>query len=82
MSKYTEFLTAENSVLTLIDYQPAMFFGVQSHDRMLITHNAVILAKAAKLFNIPTILSTVAKDSFSGELAPEIVGYNTTNAPQ
>jgi nicotinamidase-related amidase len=73
MSKgYTEFLTAQNALLTLIDYQPAMFFGVQSHDRMLVAHNASILAKAAKLFRIPTILSTVAKDSFSGEFTPEI----------
>lgn len=72
MSKYTDFLTPQNAALTLIDFQPAMFFGVQSHDRMLIMHNAVTLAKAAKLFKIPTVLSTVAKDSFSGELAPEI----------
>lgn len=72
MSNYTDFLTPQNSVLTLIDYQPAMFFGVQSHDRLLIAHNMAILAKAAKLFKIPTILSTVAKDSFSGELMPEI----------
>lgn len=72
MSNYTDFLTSENAVLTLIDYQPAMVFGVQSDDRMLIMHNAVILAKAAKLFKIPTVLSTVAKDSFSGPLAPEI----------
>lgn len=69
---YTDFLTSDNSLLALIDYQPAMYFGVQSHDRMLITHNATILAKAAKIFKIPTLLSTVAKDSFSGELAPEL----------
>ena len=69
---YTEFLTPQNSALALIDYQPAMFFGVQSHDRLAIMHNAVILAKAAKLFKIPTLLSTVAKDSFSGPMAPEI----------
>ncbi|MDP1836540.1 MAG: hydrolase [Chlamydiales bacterium] len=72
MSGYTDFLTPQNAALTLIDYQPAMFFGVQSHDRMGIVHNATILAKAAKLFKIPTILSTVAKDSFSGELSPEL----------
>ena len=72
MSKFLEFLTAQNAALALIDYQPAMFFGVQSHDRMLITHHAAMLAKTAKLFKIPTVLSTVAKDSFSGELAPEI----------
>lgn len=70
--KYTDFLTPQNCALTLIDFQPAMYFGVQSHDRMLITHNAVTLAKAAKLFKIPAILSTVAEDTFSGPLAPEI----------
>lgn len=72
MSKYTEFLTKDNAALALIDYQPAMFFGVQSHDRLLITHNAAVLAKTAKLFKLPTILSTVAQNSFSGELSPEI----------
>lgn len=72
MGKYTEFLTPDNAALALIDYQPAMFFGVQSHDRMLVTHNAAILAKTAKLFKLPTILSTVAQNSFSGELSPEI----------
>lgn len=65
---YTEFLTPQNCALTLIDFQPAMYFGVQSHDRLPIMHNAAILAKAAKLFKIPTVLSTVAKDSFSGPL--------------
>jgi nicotinamidase-related amidase len=65
---YTEFLTAQNCALALIDFQPAMYFGVQSHDRLSIMHNAAILAKTAKLFKIPTILSTVAQDSFSGPL--------------
>ena len=65
---YTEFLSPENCALALIDFQPAMYFGVESHDRLSIMHNAAILAKAAKLFKIPTILSTVAKDSFSGPM--------------
>jgi len=71
-NKYVEFLTPNNCALALIDYQPAMFFGVQSHDRMLVLQNAITLAKTGKLFGIPTILSTVAKDSFSGPLAPEL----------
>lgn len=71
-TKYTDFLTPQNCQVALIDYQPAMYFGVQSHDRLPIMHNAVILAKAAQLFNIPLILSTVAKDSFSGPFMPEV----------
>lgn len=63
---FAEQLTPQNCALALIDYQPAMYFGVQSHDRLSIMHNSAVLAKTAKLFKIPTILSTVAKDSFSG----------------
>lgn len=70
--KYTDLLTPENCAMTLIDFQPAMFFGVQSHDRLSIMHNAAVLAKTAKLFRLPTVLSTVAKDTFSGPLSPEI----------
>lgn len=70
--QYTEFLTPQNCAIALIDYQPAMFFGVQSHDRMLIMHSAAMLAKTGNLFKIPTILSTVAKDSFSGPLVEGI----------
>jgi hypothetical protein len=33
----------------LIDYQPAMYQGVQSHDRIVVFNNVQILAKAAKL---------------------------------
>ncbi|SDH72786.1 MULTISPECIES: hydrolase [Bradyrhizobium] len=72
MSKL-EMLTPDNSAIALIDYQPAMYQGVQSHDRLVVFNNVQILAKAAKLFKIPTVLSTVAKDSFSGPFMPEVV---------
>jgi nicotinamidase-related amidase len=71
MSKL-EMLTPQNSAIALIDYQPAMYQGVQSHDRLTIMQNVQVLAKAAKLFKIPTVLSTVAKDSFSGPFMPEV----------
>ena len=72
MSKI-EMLTPQNSAIALIDYQPAMYQGVQSHDRTTTMHNVQILAKAAKLFAIPTVLSTVAADSFSGPFMPEVI---------
>jgi nicotinamidase-related amidase len=71
MSKL-EMLTPQNSAIALIDYQPAMYQGVQSHDRLVTFNNVQILAKTAKLFGIPTVISTVAKDSFSGPFMPEI----------
>src|SRR5580700_398851 len=71
MSKL-EMLTPQNSAIALIDYQPAMYQGVQSHDRLAIFNNVQVLAKAAKLFKIPTVLTTVAKDTFSGPFMPEV----------
>jgi nicotinamidase-related amidase len=71
MSKL-EMLTPQNSAVALIDFQPAMYQGVQSHDRLVVLNNVQILAKAAKLFKMPTVLSTIAKDSFSGPFMPEV----------
>jgi nicotinamidase-related amidase len=71
MSK-TDLLTPENCAIALIDYQPAMYQGVQSHDRLETLNNVQILAKTAKLFNVPTVISTVAKDTFSGPFMPEV----------
>lgn len=65
-------LARTECAVALIDYQPAMFAGVHSHDRTTIVQNVQILAKAAKLFRVPTILSTVAAQSFSGAMLPEI----------
>jgi nicotinamidase-related amidase len=72
MSKL-EMLTPENSAIALLDYQPAMYQGVQSHDRIVIFNNIQVLAKGAKLFGIPIVLSTIAKDSFSGPYMPEVL---------
>lgn len=67
-----ELLTPQNSQLLLIDHQPQMIFGVHSHDRQAIRNNVEALAKAAKTFEVPTVLTTVAAESFSGPLIPEI----------
>ena len=72
MSKI-EMLTPDNSAIALIDYQPAMYQGVQSHDRLVPFNNVQVLAKAAKLFSIPTVITTVAEKSFSGPFMPEVI---------
>lgn len=68
-----EILTPENSVLLLIDYQPQMVFGVANLDRQALKNNAVALAKAAKLFNVPTVITSVETEGFSGYVLPEIL---------
>ncbi|WP_152397372.1 hydrolase [Paenibacillus guangzhouensis] len=68
----TDLLTADNSAIILVDHQPQMLFGVQSADRQTIINNAVGLAKTAKVFNAPIILTTVAAETFSGPIHPHI----------
>ncbi|QGM80552.1 hydrolase [Otariodibacter oris] len=71
--KLLELLTPENSQLIIIDHQPQMAFGVQSIDRQTLKNNVVGLAKAAKVFNIPTTITTVETESFSGHTYPELL---------
>ncbi|XYI00085.1 hydrolase [Sorangium sp. So ce1128] len=52
-------LRPEDSVLVLIDHQPFQFANLHSHEPTLIVNNVVGLAKAAKAFKVPTILTTV-----------------------
>lgn len=73
MDKKIELLTPKNSVLLMIDYQPQMAFGVVSIDRQSLKNNAVALANAAKLFQVPTILTSVETESFSGFIWPELL---------
>ncbi|AYQ38132.1 MULTISPECIES: hydrolase [Burkholderia] len=68
-----EVLTPQNSQLIFIDQQPQMAFGVQSIDRQTLKNNVVGLAKAAKAFNIPTTITTVETESFSGHTYPELL---------
>jgi nicotinamidase-related amidase len=68
-----EVLTPQNSQLIFIDHQPQMAFGVQSIDRQTLKNNTVGLAKAAKIFDIPTTITTVETDSFSGHTYPELL---------
>jgi nicotinamidase-related amidase len=66
-------LTPENSTIIFIDHQPQMTFGVASIDRQLLMNNTIGLAKTAKVFNIPTILTTVETQSFSGYMWPQLL---------
>jgi nicotinamidase-related amidase len=52
-------LSPEKSLLLLIDHQPFQFANLHSHDPQVIQNNVVALAKAAKAFDVPTILTTV-----------------------
>ena len=65
-------LTPDNHSLILVDHQPQMAFAVASHNISELRNNVTGLAKSAKVFNVPTILTTVAEKSFAGPLFSEI----------
>lgn len=55
-------LTPQDSVLVLIDHQPFQFANLHSHEPTMVVNNVVGLAKTAKLFGVPTILTTVLEE--------------------
>ncbi|GAA1511091.1 hydrolase [Streptomyces synnematoformans] len=55
-------LTPEESVLVLIDHQPFQFANLHSHEPTMVVNNVIGLAKTAKAFGIPTILTTVVEE--------------------
>src|ERR1700704_848546 len=55
-------LTPRNSVLLLIDHQPFQFANLHSHEPTMIVNNVIGLAKTAKVFGVPTILTTVVEE--------------------
>ncbi len=57
--KTDHLLTSENAALLLVDFQPSLVAGTNSQDRKVLINNVVALAKAAKLFNLPIVLSTI-----------------------
>src|SRR5712691_7205313 len=66
-------LTPDNCVVALIDLQPQMLFGVSNFDRQSIINNNLVLSKAARVFDVPVILSTVETKAFSGNFWPQIL---------
>ncbi len=74
-------LTPDNCVVAFIDLQPQMLFGVNSHDRQAIINNNVLLAKAARVFGVPVVLSSVETKSFSGNTWPQLLAALSGQVP-
>jgi nicotinamidase-related amidase len=71
-NNFPSHFSADDAALVLIDFQPQMFMGVESHDRNSIKNSLQIIAKSAKLFKVPTVLSTVTPKTFAGPFVPEV----------
>lgn len=58
-----------------------MTFGVASIDRQTLFNNVLLLAKAAQIFQVPTILTTVETKSFSGNMWPQLLDIFPSQEP-
>ena len=61
-------LTPMNCAIILMDYQPQFALAINSADGDILIHNGVSLARIAKTFSIPTVLTTIGQSSFGGPL--------------
>lgn len=74
-------LTPDNCAVAIIDLQPQMLFGVANFDRQLVINNNELLCKAARVFDVPVVLSTVETKAFSGHMWPQIQAIFPQQAP-
>src|SRR5438132_9050704 len=65
-------LTPGNCAVIFIDHQPQMFLGVANLDRQDLLNNVLVLAKAARIFHVPVILTAVESGAFSGNITPPV----------
>jgi len=73
MSNYHKLYTPQDSAVVFIDHQPQMLFGVANIDRASLINNVTLLAKCAKEFKVPAVLSAVETESFSGYIWPQLL---------
>ena len=61
-------LTPMNCAIILMEYQSQFALAIDSTDGDILIHNGINLAKIAKTFSIPTVLTTIGQSSFGGPL--------------
>jgi len=65
-------LTPGNCAVIFIDYRPNLFLGGTDEDWAEVLKNGLLLAKAAKLFAVPVILTTVESGGVDNAIAPQL----------
>jgi nicotinamidase-related amidase len=73
MSNYHKLYTPQDSAIVFIDHQPQMLFGVANADRATLINNVTLLAKVAKEYGVPAVITAVETESFSGYVWPQLL---------
>lgn len=68
----TELLNPANHELVLIDFESQMAFAAKNSSIIELRNNTALIAGASKIFNVATVVTTVAEKSFSGPVFPEL----------
>lgn len=64
--------TREDSAILFVDHQVGLILGVHDHDQETLRRNVVALARAAKVYGLPVILTTSADNGPNGPILPEL----------
>lgn len=75
MKPSTNLLSPDNHALVLIDFEGQMAFATSNIALSELRNNVAIICGASKIFNVPTVVTTVAEESFSGPVFPEVEEY-------
>ena len=73
MNPYHKLYTPQDSAIVFIDHQPQMLFGVANADRATLINNVTLIAKVAKEFKVPAVLTAVETEAFSGYVWPQLL---------
>ncbi|WP_262152447.1 hydrolase [Chryseobacterium foetidum] len=68
----TTMLNPTNHALVLIDHEGQMAFATKNISMEELRNNVALIAGGSKIFNVPTVVTTVAEKSFAGPVFPEI----------
>src|SRR5256885_2902456 len=73
MNQYHKLYTPADSAIVVIDQQPQMTSGMARGDRATMINNVTLLARVAREFNGPAVLTAVETQSFSGYIWPQLL---------
>ena len=65
-------LVRDHSALVLVDHQVGLLLGVHDQDQEQLRRNVIALAKVAKTYQLPAIITTSAENGPNGSVLPEL----------